>query len=173
MVRRVVSPALKRTPHADALPFVQTVLQTVGSAKVSASAEEARELGFLGDADRVVMNRDHLLFEAKTEVLEMAAAGYAPPVSGDNCFAAGRDVLAALKAGIYVLQQGGYITEYDVVISGKLAHVLCGGDLSAGEWVSEQYLLDLEREVFVGLLQEQRTIDRIQHMLKTGKPLRN
>ena len=173
MVRRVVSPALKRTPGADALPFVQTILQTVGSAKVSASAAEARELGFLGDADRIVMNRDHLLFEAKNEVLEMAAAGYAPRVSGNNCFAAGRDVLAALKAGIYVLQQGGYITEYDVVISGKLAHVLCGGELSSGEWVSEQYLLDLEREVFVGLLKEQRTIDRIQHMLKSGKPLRN
>jgi len=173
MVRRVVSKAMKQAPNADALPFVQNVLQTVGSAKVSSSAEEARELGFLGEADRVVMNRDHLLFEAKTEVLEMAAAGYTPPVDGDHCYAAGRDVLAALKAGIYVIRQGGYMTEYDAVISAKLAHVLCGGELSSGEWVSEQYLLDLEREVFVGLLGEQRSIDRIQHMLKTGKPLRN
>jgi 3-hydroxyacyl-CoA dehydrogenase len=173
MIRRVLSPAMKRTPNADPLPFVQDVLQTVGAAKVSGSAEEARSFGFLTDADRVVMNRDHLLFEAKQEVLELAAAGYAPPVRGDHCYAAARDVRAALKAGIYVLQQGGYMTEYDAVISGKLAHVLCGGDLTAPQWVSEQYLLDLEREVFLELLREQKTIDRIQHMLRTGKPLRN
>ena len=173
MVRRVVSPAMKRTPGADPLPYVQNILQTVGAAKVSSSAAEARDLGFLSDADRIVMNRDHLLFEAKAEAIELAAEGYAPPVEGPNCYAAGRDVRAALKAAIYVLQQGGYMTEYDAVISGKLAHVLCGGELSSGQWVSEQYLLDLERETFVGLLGEQRTLDRIQHMLKTGKPLRN
>jgi 3-hydroxyacyl-CoA dehydrogenase len=173
MVRRVVSPAMKRTPGADAVPFLQNVLQTVGAAKVSSSAEEARSFGFLTEADRIVMNRDHLLFEAKGEVLELAAAGYAPPVPGDHCFAAGRDVRAALKAGIHVLHQGGYMTDYDAVISGKLAHVLCGGELSSGQWVSEQYLLDLEREAFVSLLGEQKTLDRIQYMLKTGKPLRN
>jgi 3-hydroxyacyl-CoA dehydrogenase len=173
MIRRVVSPALKRTPGADPLPFVQDVLQTVGAAKVSGSAAEARTFGFLTEGDRIVMNRDHLLFEAKQEVLELAAAGYAPPVPGDHCYAAGRDVRAALKAGIYVLQQGGYMSEYDAEISGKLAHVLCGGNLSAGQWVSEQYLLDLEREAFVGLLAQPKTIDRIQAMLATGKPLRN
>ncbi|HYK04988.1 MAG TPA: 3-hydroxyacyl-CoA dehydrogenase NAD-binding domain-containing protein [Thermoanaerobaculia bacterium] len=173
MIRRNVSPAMKRTPGADPLPFVQNILQVVGAAKVSGSAEEARSFGFLTDADRVVMNRDHLLFEAKQEVLELAVAGYAPPVQGDHCYAAGRGVLAGLKAGIYVLQQGGYMTDYDAVISAKLAHVLCGGDLSAPQWVSEQYLLDLEREVFVGLIAEPKTTDRIQHMLKTGKPLRN
>jgi 3-hydroxyacyl-CoA dehydrogenase len=172
MVRRVVSPAMKRSPGADPLPFVQDVLQTVGAAKVSSSAEEARALGFLGEADRVVMNRDHLLFEAKQEVLAMAG-DYAPPAPGDHCYAAGRDVRAALKAAIYVMQQGGYMTEYDAVISGKLAHVVCGGELSAGQWVSEQYLLDLERDGFVSLLNEPRTMDRIQHMLRTGKPLRN
>jgi 3-hydroxyacyl-CoA dehydrogenase len=172
MVRRVVSPAMKRNPGADPLPFVQDVLQTVGAAKVSSSAEEARVFGFLGEGDRVVMNRDHLLHEAKQEVLALAAE-YAPPAPGDTCYAAGRDVRAGLKAAIYVLRQGGYMTEYDAVISGKLAHVLCGGELSSGQWVSEQYLLDLEREAFVSLLSEQRTIDRIQHMLKTGKPLRN
>ena len=145
MVRRVVSPAMRRTPGADALPLVQTVLQTIASARVSASAAEARELGFLGEGDRIVMNRDHLLFEAKREVLDMAAAGYAPPVRGNSCFAAGRDVLAALKAGVHVLRQGGYISEHDDAVSGRLAHVLCGGELSSGEWVSEQYLLDLER----------------------------
>jgi 3-hydroxyacyl-CoA dehydrogenase len=173
MVRRVVSPAMKRTPGADPLPFVQNVLQTVGAAKVSTSAEEARSLGFLSQADRVVMNRDHLLHEAKQEVLELAAAGYSAPAGGEDCYAAGRDVRAALKAGIHVLQQGGYMTEYDAFISGRLAHILCGGELSSAQWVSEQYLLDLERSVFVELLGQQKTIDRIQHMLKTGKPLRN
>jgi 3-hydroxyacyl-CoA dehydrogenase len=82
-------------------------------------------------------------------------------------------VRAALKAGIHVLQQGGYMTEYDAFISGRLAHILCGGELSSAQWVSEQYLLDLERSVFVELLGQQKTVDRIQHMLKTGKPLRN
>jgi 3-hydroxyacyl-CoA dehydrogenase len=139
---------------------------------VSSSAAEAKLFGFLTEGDRIVMNRDHLLHEAKEEVIALAG-DYAPPVSGHNCYAAGRDVRAGLKAAIYVLKQGGYMTEYDAVISNKLAHVLCGGDLSSGEWVSEQYLLDLEREAFVSLLKEQRTIDRMQHMLKTGKPLRN
>lgn len=173
MVRRVVSPVMKRTPGADPLPLVQNILQTVGGAKVSSSAEEARELGFLGESDRVVMNRDHLLFEAKQEVLELASAGYTAPAPHDHCYAAGRDVLAGLKAAIYVLQQGGYMSEYDAEVSGRLAYVFCGGSLSAPRWVSEQHLLDLEREVFVTLLGQQKTIDRIQHMLKTGKPLRN
>jgi 3-hydroxyacyl-CoA dehydrogenase len=172
MVRRVVSPAMKRTPGADPLPFVQKVLETVGAAKVSGSAEEARSFGFLSEADRVVMNRDHLLHEAKQEVLALARE-YTPPVRNDDCYAAGRDVRAALKAGIYVLQQGGYITEYDAYVSGRLAHVLCGGELSSPRFVSEQHLLDLEREVFVELLGQPKTRDRIEYMLKNGKPLRN
>jgi 3-hydroxyacyl-CoA dehydrogenase len=173
MVRRVVSPAMHRTPNADPLPFVQNVLQVVGSAKVSSSAAEAREFGFLGEADRIVMNRDHLLYEAKQEVLALAAAGYTPPVRDANCYAAGRDVRAGLKAAIWVLQQGGYMTEYDAFISNKLATVLCGGDLSSGQWVDEQYLLDLERAAFVDLLGQEKTQARIKTMLETGKPLRN
>jgi 3-hydroxyacyl-CoA dehydrogenase len=173
MVRRIVSPAMKLTPGADALPFVQKVLEVVGAAKVSSSAAEARSFGFLSEADRIAMNRDHLLHEARQAVLELAAGGYAPPVNNNDCYAAGRDVRAGLKAAIYVLQQGGYMSEYDASISGRLAHVLCGGDLSSGQWVSEQYLLDIEREAFVELLGQQKTLDRIQHMLKTGKPLRN
>jgi 3-hydroxyacyl-CoA dehydrogenase len=173
MVRRIVSPAMKLTPGADALPFVQRVLEVVGAAKVSGSGAEARALGFLTEADRIVMNRDHLLHEAKQEVRELAAAGYTPPVPHDDCYAAGRDVLAGLKAAIYVMQQGGYMSEYDAFLSGRLAHVLCGGDLSSPQWVSEQYLLDLERDVFVELLGQQKTQERIQYMLKNGKPLRN
>ena len=173
MVRRVVSPEMEKTPGADPLPHVKRVLETVGAAKVSSSAEEARSFGFLSESDRVVMNRDHLLYEAKAEVLAMHAAGYVPPTREHSCYAAGRDVRAGLKAAIYVMQQGGYMSEYDAFLSGQLAHVLCGGELSSGQWLPEQYFLDLEREVFVKLAGQPKTRERIQHMLETGKPLRN
>ncbi len=173
LIRRVVSPAVKQAPNADPLPFVQNVLQTIGTARVSTSAAEAQALGFLDAADRIVMNRDHLIPEAKAEVLEMAAQGYAAPIREKSCYAAGRDVLAALKAGIYVLQQGAYISEYDALLSSRLASILCGGDLSSGQFVDEQFFLDREREAFVALCREPKTIERIRHMLATGKPLRN
>jgi len=173
LVRRVVSPVMKRTPNADPLPFVQNVLQTVGTARVSTSAEEARSLGFLGSADRVVMNRDHLLAEAKREVLEMAEEGYVPPAREKSCYAAGRDVFAALRAGIFVMQQGAYMSEYDAFITARLASILTGRELSAGQWVDEQYFLDRERETFVALCQEPKTVERITYMLSTGKALRN
>jgi len=173
LIRRVVSPAVRQTPNADPISFVQNVLQTIGAARVSTSAAEARELGFLTDADRIVMNRDHLIAEAKEEVLELAAHGYSAPAREKNCYAAGRDVLAALKAGIYVMQQGAYMSEYDALISSRLASILCGGDLSSGQWVDEQFFLDNEREVFVALCSEPKTVERIQFMLANGKPLRN
>ncbi|HEX6642890.1 MAG TPA: 3-hydroxyacyl-CoA dehydrogenase/enoyl-CoA hydratase family protein, partial [Thermoanaerobaculia bacterium] len=172
LVRRVVSPPQKQA-SIDAVPFLQNALQTIGTAKVSSSAEEARSLGFLTIADRVVMNRDHLLHEARQEVLVLDADGYTAPVRDRNCYAAGRDAEAALKAAIYNLQQAGYASEYDAYISGKLAHILCGGNLSSGQWVDEQFLLDLEREVFVELVAQPKTVERIQYMLTTGKPLRN
>ena len=173
MVRRVVSHAMKHMPGADPLPHVQKVLETVGAAKVSGSAEEARSFGFLSEGDRVVMNRDHLLYEAKAEVLAMSAAGHTPPAREHTCYAAGRNVRAGLKAAIYVMQQGGFMSEYDAFISGRLAHVLCGGELSSGQWLDEQYFLDLERAVFVELAAQPKTHERIKHMLETGKPLRN
>ena len=173
LIRRVVSPAMKKSPNGDPLPFVQSVLMTIGTAKVSSSAEEARSFGFLGEGDRVVMNRDHLLDEAKREVLSMAADGYAPPPREKSCYAAGRDVYAALHAGIFVMQQGAYMSEYDAVISTRLASILCGRELSAAQWVDEQYFLDREREAFVALAGEPKTVERIRHMLSTGKPLRN
>ncbi|HET8773191.1 MAG TPA: 3-hydroxyacyl-CoA dehydrogenase/enoyl-CoA hydratase family protein [Thermoanaerobaculia bacterium] len=173
MVRRVVSPVMKQAPGTDVLPHVQRALETIGGAKVSSSAEEARALGFLSEGDRVVMNRDHLLYEAKAEVLAMHAAGYAPPVREHNCYAAGRDVRAGLKAAIYVMQQAGFMSEYDAFISGRLANVLCGGELSSGQWLDEQYFLDLERAVFVELAEQPKTHERIQYMLENGKPLRN
>jgi 3-hydroxyacyl-CoA dehydrogenase len=119
------------------------------------------------------MNRDHLLAEAKREVLEMAEEGYAPPAREKSCYAAGRDVFAALHAGIFVLQQGAYMSEYDALITARLASILTGRELSAGQWVDEQFFLDREREVFVALCHEPKTVERIAHMLSTGKPLRN
>jgi 3-hydroxyacyl-CoA dehydrogenase len=173
LVRRLVSPLMKATPNADPLPALQNALQTVAMAKVSSSADDARSLGFLTPSDRVVMNRDHLLHEAKQEVLALAAAGYAAPLAEQNCYAAGRDARAALRAAIFILQQGGYASEYDALISGRVAHVLCGGALSSPQWLDEQHFLDLEREVFVELAAQPKTTDRVKHMLATGKPLRN
>jgi 3-hydroxyacyl-CoA dehydrogenase len=172
LVRRIVSPAML-VMNNDPLPFLQQVLQTIGMAKVSTSAAEARSYGFLTDNDHIVMNRDHQIAAAKRLVLELAAGGYAPPVRGKSCYAAGRDALAALRAGLYVRQQGGYMSEYDLHLSGKVAYVLCGGELSSPQWVDEQYFLDLEREAFVSLCGEGKTLERIKYMLQTGKPLRN
>ncbi|HEX8293294.1 MAG TPA: 3-hydroxyacyl-CoA dehydrogenase NAD-binding domain-containing protein [Pyrinomonadaceae bacterium] len=174
LVRRLVSPPMRAAANADPVPFLQQALQTVAAAKVSTSAAEARAFGYLTDADLVVMSRDHQLAEAKRLVLELSDAGYAPPVRGaKNCYAAGRDALAALRAGLYIMQQGGYMSEYDLHVSGKVAWVLCGGGVSSAQWVDEQYFLDLEREAFVSLCGEPKTRERIAHMLSTGKPLRN
>lgn len=172
MVRRVLSPAMQ-TANADPLPFLQQALQTIAMAKVSSSAAEARSLRFITEADPIVMNRDHQIAEAKQFVLELSEVGYAAPARAKTCYAAGRDALAALQAGLYVMQQGGYMSEYDLYVSSKVAHVLCGGRLSSAQWVDEQYFLDLEREAFVSLCGEPKTIERISHMLTTGKPLRN
>jgi 3-hydroxyacyl-CoA dehydrogenase len=171
MVRRILNPPML-TKGAEPLPYLQRIFEQVGMAKVSTSAEEARQMGILGPADRVVMNRNHLLSEAKREVLHMLAAGYRPPLP-EKIFAAGRDALAALRVGIYMMQQGGYITDYEAHIAGKLAHVMTGGELSSPAWVDEQYILDLEREAFLSLAGEQKTQERMWHILQTGKPLRN
>jgi 3-hydroxyacyl-CoA dehydrogenase len=140
--------------------------------KVATSAEEARQFGILSPCDRVVMNRDLLLAEAKREVLHMAAAGYHPPVP-EKIYAAGRDALNALRVGIYMMAQGGYITQHESVIAGKLAYVMTGGELSSPAWVEEQYILDLEREVFLSLCGEEKTRERMWSLLNTGKVLRN
>lgn len=171
IMRRIINPAM-RTENAEVLPFLQRAFLQIGQAKVSTSAEEARQMGILGPADRVVMNRAHLLTEAKKEVLHMAAAGYAPPPP-EQIYAAGRDMLGALQIGAFMFQAGGYITEYDAHIARKLAHVLTGGGLSKPQWVSEQYILDLEREAFLSLCGEEKTQARMWNLLQTGKPLRN
>ncbi|MBI1878928.1 MAG: enoyl-CoA hydratase/isomerase family protein, partial [Chloroflexi bacterium] len=171
LVRRIISPAMQ-VKNTDPLPLAQQILEIIGLAKVSGSAAESRELGFLGPTDRIVMNRDQLLYEAKQEVLTLTAQGYIPPAPA-QLYAGGRDLYAALKQGVWTVQQGGYISEHDALIGDKLAYVIAGGDLSAPQWVAESYFLDLERRAFMDLVRTEKTQARMWHMLQTGQPLRN
>jgi 3-hydroxyacyl-CoA dehydrogenase len=172
LVRRIVSPAVRAAPDTPVLPFVQRVFETIGLAKVATSAVEARELGFLEEHDVVVLNADHQLAAAKREVLDLADS-YTPPAREASVYAAGLPVLAALEMGVQTLQWAGQASEHDGVVARHLARVLCGGELSFGQWVSEQHLLDLEREAFLALLKEPRTMERIQGFLMTRKVIRN
>ncbi len=171
MLRRVVAPAMQ-TPNADVLPFLQRVFETIGTAKVATSAHEAQQMGFFANDTRIVMNRDHLISEAKKTVLDMVAENYQAPARA-KIYAAGERALAAIRIAIYSMVSGKYISEYDAKIGEKLAHVLCGGKLTAPAWVDEQYILDLEREAFISLCGEEKTRERISHFVNTGKPLRN
>ncbi|MFZ2096614.1 MAG: 3-hydroxyacyl-CoA dehydrogenase NAD-binding domain-containing protein [Anaerolineales bacterium] len=171
MMRRIVNPAMK-TENAEALPFLQRVFMQIGLAKVATSAEEARQMGILSPSDRIVMNKDFLLTEAKKEVLHMARTGYHPPIP-EKIYAAGRDALGALRVAIHMMKEGKYITEYEAHMARKLAVVMTGGEFSRPTWVDEQYILDLEREAFISLCGEEKTRQRMINMLQTGKPLRN
>lgn len=171
ITKRVVAEGMK-VPNSDPLPLAQKVFETIGMAKVGMSAAESGQLGFLRRGDRIVMNRDNLLYEAKQEVLGMVAEGYTPPVP-PKLYAGGRNLLAALKTGVWAMHQGGYISDHDMLIGNRLAYVIAGGNLSAPQWVDEQYFLDLEREVFLELTATEKTRERIWHMLMTRKPLRN
>ncbi len=171
MLRRLVNPAM-RVKDTEVLPFMQKVFELLGMATVATSAVEARQYGFLGARDRIVMNRDHLLAEAKKEVLHMLNTGYMPPAP-EKIYAAGRDTLAALRAGVYMFTQGGFITEYESHIGEKMVYVMTGGELSQPAWVSEQYILDLEREAFLSLCGEEKTQERMWALLQTGKVKRN
>jgi len=171
LLRRILNPAM-RTNNVEALPFMQKIFELIGFVKVAASAEEARQFGFLSNCDRVIMNRDHLLTEAKREVLHMAVSGYIPPLP-EKIYAAGRDALGALKVSVHMLKEGKYASEHDALVARKLGYVMTGGELSSPTWVDEQYILDLEREAFLSLVGEKKTQERMWHMLQTGKPLRN
>lgn len=170
-MRRIINPGM-RVPEVQPLPFLQKAFLQIGQAQVATSAEEARQFGILGPADRVVINREHLLTEAKKEALHMVASGYKPPAP-EPIFAAGRDMLGAARIAAWSFAEGKFITEHDLVIAQKLAYVLSGGGLSKPGWVSEQYILDLEREAFLSLCGEEKTQARMWSLLNTGKPLRN
>ena len=157
----------------EMLEAMKRAFEAIATAKVATSAHEARGLGFLSDGDRITMNRERVLSDAKTRALELVRAGYEPPVPRTDIPAPGEGLLATLKMGVHMMREGGYITDYEVKLGAKIAEVLCGGNVTPGTPVSEQYILDLEREGFKSLCGEKKTQERIQHTLKTGKTLRN
>ena len=157
----------------DLFPFLRIYFQNVAMATVGKSAVHARELGYLRPTDRIVANRAELLYVAKCEVNEMVEAGFRPPLRARDIPVAGRSALATLKAHLANMRAGGYISEHDFLVASKIAYVMCGGDVEAGSLVDERWLLDLERACFMELLATEKTQARIEHTLKTGKPLRN
>lgn len=156
----------------DLFHALKPIFETIAMAKVSTSGEEARSLGFLRRADLIAMNRDRQVADAKQTALAMVRAGYHPPAP-PPIRVLGEEFLAAAKLAIHMMVRGEYASEHDAVVARKLAYILAGGNITAPQAVSEQYVLDLEREAFVSLCGERKTMERIAHTLKTGKPLRN
>jgi 3-hydroxyacyl-CoA dehydrogenase len=157
----------------DLVPHVARVFQLIAMASVSTCAQEARQLGFLQPRDRIVMNYDHLLYQAKKAVLALAEADYQPRRPRDEIRVPGRTARAVLESLVYEMREAMYITDYDAFLAKKLAYVLTGGDVDLNTVVTEEYLLDLEREVFISLCGEEKSQARMKHMLDTNKPLRN
>jgi len=162
-----------RGESVELLEAMKKAFETIALAKASTSAEEARELGFLDDSDNVTMNRERVLADGKTRALELVRGGYEPQQPRNDIPAPGENILAALRMGVHIMRQGEYITDHEVKIATKVAEVLCGGNVTSGTPVSEEYVLDLEREAFKSLCGEKKTQERIQYTLKTGKTLRN
>lgn len=157
----------------ELLEAMKKTFETIATAKVATSAAEARGLGFLSESDVITMNRDRVLSDAKSRALELVRRGYEPPIQRSDIPAPGESILATLKMGVHLMHEGGYITDYEVKLAHKIAEVLCGGNVTPGAPISEQYVLDLEREAFKSLCGERKTQERIQYTLKTGKTLRN
>jgi 3-hydroxyacyl-CoA dehydrogenase len=178
MTLRAVDAATSIRPdgRGESVEFMEAmkkVFETIAMAKVSTSAAEARAIGFLNRSDEITMNRERVLSDAKAKALELVKVGYKPQVPRMDVPAPGENILATLKLGVHIMRQGEFITEHEVKIGNKIAEVLCGGAVSPGTPVTEQYLLDCEREAFKSLCGERKTQERIQFTLKTGKPLRN
>ncbi len=165
--------AAKAVPDTDPLVFLKKTFEMIGMGKVATSAQEGKAWGFFRDVDSISMNGDRLIADAKQEVLNLSASGYVQPVQREDIYVMGEAGQAAMKIALHMMKQGGYISDHDQLIGNKLAKVMSGGDMNHSAYVSEQYLLDLEREAFVSLCGERKTQDRIAAMLKTGKPLRN
>ncbi|WP_018619028.1 3-hydroxyacyl-CoA dehydrogenase/enoyl-CoA hydratase family protein [Spirosoma luteum] len=155
------------------LNILQSVYMNIATAKVSTSAQEAREMNYLRATDQIVLNRSRLLSEAKQAAIELADNGYTQPKPRTDIKVQGKTGIALFRAGVTAMHMGRYISDHDRKIADKLAYVICGGDLSSPQNVSEQYLLDLEREAFLSLTGEKKTLERIQSLLTGGKPLRN
>jgi len=164
-----VNPVIER--GGDARQPVRKVFETIATAKVAESAQQARELGFLSDDDRIVMNRDLLLGAAK--VFTIGYAKTFQPQAPEKVWAAGRDVYAALILGLEGFREAGYATDYDKVIGQRLAKVLTGGAVAEPQYIDQQVFLNLEKQMFKALIMEGKTMERVAHTLTTGKPLRN
>jgi 3-hydroxyacyl-CoA dehydrogenase len=163
---------LRRASSGGGPPRVREVFENIGFAKVSTSAEDARRLLYLRSEDGMTMNPDRVIHDAKAVVRALAATGYRPPASADLPVF-GAPLAAELNLGVHLMRQAGHITDYEAHIARKLAHVLCGGDVTRQSRAPEQYFLDLEREAFKSLCGEQKTLARMEHLLKKGKVLRN
>jgi 3-hydroxyacyl-CoA dehydrogenase len=172
MTMRAMDDASK-APDADPLTFLKKTFELLGMGKVATSAQEARAFGFLRESDSISMNGDRLIQDAKQDVLNLAASGFVAPVQREDIRVMGESGQAAFKLALHMMKRGGYISEHDELIGKKLANVMTGGNMNHESFVSEQYMLDLEREAFVSLCGERKTQERIAAMLKTGKPLRN
>ncbi|HEX4230090.1 MAG TPA: 3-hydroxyacyl-CoA dehydrogenase NAD-binding domain-containing protein [Bryobacteraceae bacterium] len=162
-----------RSDSVELMDALRRRFETVAMAKVSTSATEARTMDYLSSSDVITMNRDRLLHDAKHRACEMAKEGYSAPLPRTAIPAPGENVLASLKMGVRLMREGEYISDHDVKIANWLAYILCGGNVTPGTPVGEQYFLDLERQAFLSLCGEPKTAERIAHTLKTGKPLRN
>jgi len=163
----------KKFPDTDPLNFLKPVFEKIGMGQVATSAQEARAFGYLRESDSISMNGDRLIADAKQEVLNLAAAGYVQPNPRTDIYAMGEAGMSAFKIALHMMKQGGFVSDHDALIGKKIAKILCGGEMNHSSYVSEQYLLDLEREGFLSLCGEKKTQERIAAMLKTGKPLRN
>jgi 3-hydroxyacyl-CoA dehydrogenase len=178
MVLRAIDSATSIRPDGrgesvELMEAMKKAFEIIATAKVATSAHEARAFGFLTSSDRITMNRERVLSDAKARALELARAGYEPPVMRTDIPAPGENILAALKMGVHLMRQGDFISDHEKKMGTKIAEVLCGGNVTPGTPVSEQYFLDLEREAFKSLCGEKKTQERIQFTLKTGKTLRN
>ena len=165
--------AASQGDKADPMPFLQRAFQLIGMARVSSSAHEAVEMGLYPQTTQISLSREHIVHRAKRAALALVADGYVPKTPAMAVRVAGDPGIQTFKMALYNMVQGRAISAYDAVIAEKVVVVLCGGEVDSGTVVSEQYLLDLERRVFIELCQQKPTAERIEHMLTTGKPLRN
>ena len=172
LLRRWVNPVMRDDPAASPLPALQRLMQIIGMAEVSMGAWQARDMKFLSPCDRIIMNKSSLLQAAKQEALTLSQQGFLA-TKPEKIYAAGAEAYGALCLGLSHLRESGYLSAYDLHLGKRLAWVLCGGDLTSGQWVDESFILSLEAQVFSELITQPKTIERIMTTLKTGKPLRN
>jgi len=170
--RRAAEQHAQTAPDMPLLSFLRTFAEAVAGAKVSRSAHEARATGFLRESDPIVMQANEVLYAAVHHAHGLAHGGWRPPLPG-RFKVAGRDGAATLTAQLVNMREGGFISDYDFSLAQSVAHILCGGDVDPGTEVNEAWMMQLERETFMQLLQQPKTQERIAGLLKTGKPVRN